>query len=437
MARKRSGFIYTRQQGGEVRYYGDFRDFADVGGKREALIPRGAERATTDLVLAQSLAASRLADLEARRRSRQRGEPEGETFLAPYVVYHLRKKRLAKRVTPQWLDAAELHLRAAIEFFCNRGRPLPQDSSGEVLLSSISDRELRSISVIDIQDYTEWLAKRPANRGAKTLSQSSQRKYLNSLSNLFKRAISEGKVPAGHNPVSGLLEKPQDQHERGESRWLEVHEAALLLESARTYRPKRPYAAIPPEMLHAIIATMLLTGGRPDEVYGLHVRDVSFERGTITFRPNESRARVKTAGSVRAVPMWPQLRAILEEYLREHPIRSGLLFPSPRTGKKVDDIRKALDEIATRVGWRKGEIRPYAFRHTYCAARLQTLDRGHPVSEFTVGRELGHGGAALVRAVYGHLGQHRHRSEEVEFRAEQHMEQLSDRLRALGGIQAA
>jgi hypothetical protein len=29
------------------------------------------------------------------------------------------------------------------------------------------------------------------------------------------------------------------------------------------------------------------------------------------------------------------------------------------------------------------------FRHAYCAARLQTLDRGAPVSTYSVGRELG------------------------------------------------
>ena len=57
------------------------------------------------------------------------------------------------------------------------------------------------------------------------------------------------------------------------------------------------------------------------------------------------------------------------------------------------------------------------FRHTYCAARLQTLDRGAPVSTYTVARELGHSSEAMVRRVYAHLGQVRHRSEVVEYRA--------------------
>ena len=45
------------------------------------------------------------------------------------------------------------------------------------------------------------------------------------------------------------------------------------------------------------------------------------------------------------------------------------------------------------------------FRHTYTAARLQTLDQGAPVSVYTVAKELGHGGETMVRRVYGHLGQ--------------------------------
>ena len=72
------------------------------------------------------------------------------------------------------------------------------------------------------------------------------------------------------------------------------------------------------------------------------------------------------------------------------------------------------------------------FRHTYCAARLQTLDRGAPVSTYTVARELGHESEAMVRRVYAHLGEVRHRSEVVEYRVAQHLEQIGDRLQKLG-----
>jgi integrase len=82
----------------------------------------------------------------------------------------------------------------------------------------------------------------------------------------------------------------------------------------------------------------------------------------------------------------------------------------------VSDFRKALDAAAIAAGWKAGEIHTKMFRHSYCSARLQTLDRGAPVSVFTVSKELGQSGDALVKRVYGHLGQVRHRADVVEYR---------------------
>ncbi len=90
-----------------------------------------------------------------------------------------------------------------------------------------------------------------------------------------------------------------------------------------------------------------------------------------------------------------------------------------------------MGTVAERAGWKAGEIRSKMFRHTYCAARLQTLDQGAPVSIYTVARELGHGGDSMVKRVYGHLGTVRHRAEAVEYRVDQQKKTLGDRLAAL------
>ncbi|MEX2570806.1 MAG: hypothetical protein WD737_05830 [Gemmatimonadota bacterium] len=109
-----------------------------------------------------------------------------------------------------------------------------------------------------------------------------------------------------------------------------------------------------------------------------------------------------------------------------------LLFPSPQTGRMLDNIDKALDVVAGTVGWKPAEVRVKAFRHAYASARVQTLDRGYPVSEFVVAKEMGHGGFDLVKRVYGHLGQINHRSEVVEYEVEQQREVIPpDRLRML------
>lgn len=406
-SRKRSR-IYWREQGGERRAYGDFRD---VGGGREALINRaaGETRATTDSVVAEKLVADRLAELQKQKLDSGRDSAliglKQRAKLEAFVTHHLIQKAKSGKFSETWLTDTERMLKLAIEHFG-------------------ADRELLSIGVADVQGWANVLASRSNGRGG-TLGGGAVRHHLNVLSNLYRRAQSEGSVTPGYNPCAALIDKPSGRRE--EARWLEVHQAALLLESARTFKAKREEVAL--TFIHPLIATYLLTGARESEVLGLEVQDINFERKTITFRPNEWR-RLKTTTSHRTVPMWPQLETILRDYLRQSARAGGLLFPSPRAEEDamVTDFRKALDAVAERAGWKEGEVRSKAFRHTYCAARLQTLDNGAPVSIYTVGRELGHGGEALVKRVYGHLGEVRHRSEVVEYRVEQHKRKLKAKL---------
>jgi len=402
LARKRSR-IYKR--GG--RYWGDFRA---LGGKREPLVPPGEAVATTDPDVAEVLAADRIKELRTSSRNRVLLGFEGPTPLEPYASRHLVLKSKSSRVTRSHVSELETRLRRAVEFFG-------------------ADRDLSTISVSDVQDFTAWLQKL-SNRQGGTLNPATVRHYLNALSNLYVRALSERRVPAGHNPVRDMMDKPAGQP--GEAEWLEVHEAALLLEAARRYGPSSLHRD-PLPFMYPLIGTYLLTGGRTSEVLGLQVADVSFDRKTIRFRPLQHR-RIKTVAGWRTVPLWPQLEGILQEHVfgGNAPLGEGLLFPSPRTGGMIHNFSKALDAIAQTAGWKEGEIRSKMFRHTYCAARLQTLDHGEAVSSYTVGRELGHGANKLVDQIYGHLGQVRHRADVVEYRIENHRDVLADQLKALG-----
>lgn len=393
-------------------------------------MPKGERRETTDPVIAETLVAKRLAELQELKRNKNVLGIERQTTLASFAAHHLVRKAEAGRVTEGWLTETQKHLESAIAFFCNDGDPLPRDpKTDEILLENINDRDLRAITVPEVEAWKSWLAKRPGKREGSFLSGGTIRHYLNALSNLYQRAQSEGYVAPGYNPVAALIEKPTAK--RQEARWLEVHEAALLLEAARLYKPRSGRGA--PSFLHPLLATFLLTGGRKSEVLGLEVEDISFDRKTITFRPNGTRG-LKTATSRRTVRMWPQLEKILRKYVfgGDKPL-GALLFPSDRVAGegKVWDLRKSLADVARRAGIDPDRVHLHALRHTYCAARLQTLDNGHPVSPFTVAKELGHGGTALVERIYGHLGEVRHRSEVVEFRVEQHRKILGDRLKEL------
>ena len=94
----------------------------------------------------------------------------------------------------------------------------------------------------------------------------------------------------------------------------------------------------------------------------------------------------------------------------------------------MSDVRGAFQSIERWGGFPEGEITSKALRHTYCSARLQTLDRGEPVGLDTVRREMGHGDESLVRHIYGHLGTIRHRAPVVEYRVAQHLDLLGERL---------
>lgn len=431
MARKRRkrGRPETKLYWRNGRAYGDFRAYADVGGGREALALPGKSWGTEDPEIADALFAQRLQELEGKRKQRAGLKVREVTTLAPLVRHHLVTKHEAGQTSDAHMMDLEHRLGVAIEFFG-------------------AERDPQTIEPREVRAWAEDLAA-SGRRKPGTV-----RHYLNALSGLYRRAHEGRHVEGNYNPVAALVEKPTGRW-KGEAAFLEVEDAALLLEAARILEER---AAIRPgdegnrataaPGLYPIIATFLLTGGRKSEVLGLDVEDVSFDRGLVSFRPNRHRG-LKTSTSHREVPIWPQLEEILREWMfgGESPRTSGLLFPS-LTGGMIGDLRKSLDQMAELCGMETGEVRTRRFRHTYCSARLQTVQRivkpGRDpvrdgddafeyveVSKFTVQKEMGHGGAQLVDRIYGHAQRNPHRSDVVEFRVQNHRETLGERLTAL------
>lgn len=400
------------------RAYGDFRSYEDVGGNREALAEPGKTWGTTDAQIANVLYDARLAALKEKRRGRTGVTKQRHTTLDVLVQHHLIQKAKAD-LTLTHLNDLETRLAAALAFFGTK-------------------RDPRTIEPSEVSQWMDHLAE-GGRRKPGTI-----RHYLNALSGLYGRTQERLCVPPGYNPVAALQEKPSTVRAT-EATFFEVPEAALILEAARILDQDERKNATPG--LYPLIATFLLTGGRRSEVFGLDVGDISFDRKLIRFRPNAHR-RLKTSTSNRVVPLWPQLRDILQEWMfgGEQPRTEGLVFPSV-TGGMITSIDKTLDQIAEICGMEEGEIRLHGFRHTYCSARLQTVQRilrpGADASEdgsyeyvevsrFQVQKEMGHGGGQLVNRIYGHAQRMAHRSETVEYRVEQHAKELGARLKDLG-----
>ncbi len=382
--RRRRDRLYHREGRG---WYGDFRDFADVGGKREAMTPPGSQNPTEDRDEASVLAAQRLEELKDRR---ERGAGAANPTLRDFGRRHLELKRVSRGRAESTVKRDAYSIQRLLEFF------------GESVT-------LSEISVERLSDYVAWRSVQPGRHGTGRTANQTILNELNALGNLFRRAVAEKK--AALNPVQLMVDRPSQTV--GEAVWLECGEGARVISEALKLDGE-PGGKRLIRCLGPIVATFLLTGGRKTEVFGLELRDVDFENERVHIRPNAWRG-LKRSRHKRSVPLWPQLEAILRPYAEGLGRDSGLLFPAPTHGGMMDDVRWQLDKALERAKITK-PVNLHTFRHTYAAMRLQTTDNGQAVSPYTVMRELGHSSIGLIEKTYGHLLNVRHRADVVEYR---------------------
>ena len=205
------------------------------------------------------------------------------------------------------------------------------------------------------------IAPRTARRGAdgRPLSEGSVRHHLNAR----LQPLPSGAVPA---PGDARLQPRRRPHGEAagraqEAAWLEVPAAALLLESVE----RLPRLTVPNALpyLPELLATLLLTGGRLSEVLGLEVEDVSLDRRTIAFRPNQWRraqdARLRAHGAALAAARgaapgrtstsgpgrrsWTMLRYVGCFFRRRSagPSRCSGIFRSPSIAPRSSGIPRA------------------------------------------------------------------------------------------------
>ena len=166
---------------------------------------------------------------------------------------HIAACEREKSTTARWVESSGVFLGRAVTFFG-------------------AERRLGAITAEDVVEWIEWLRQFETKRG-RPMAEATVRHHLVALSKLYRRAQRKRYVGAGYNPVSLLDARERPKLPPSETRCLEVPEAALLLELARTYPVKKHE----PEMALAypLIAAFLLTGGRQKEVLGLRLQDVA------------------------------------------------------------------------------------------------------------------------------------------------------------------
>lgn len=315
-------------------------------------------------------------------------------------------KDLAKKsaANPLLEEYAERHLRMLDIEDSTRERYALALDNVTTWMNAFLSRPTR-VRDIDGELVSEYIAARKGHVARQTI-----RNELYPLSGLMRRAVQERKAEV--NPVRDHMDIPKvgsDGIER-EIQWLEIGEAARTLGACQGADVRKD-GRVRLRLLHALVATFLLTGGRRDEVFGLDASDVDLENNQVIFRANRWRA-LKRDNQKRIVPLWPQLKTILAKHLDGR--TTGLVFSLK--GKKLgaSAIKKGLATVQAEAKIEK-HLHPHIFRHTYTAARLQTMDGDHPVSVYTVAAELGHQDLSMMERHYGHVMKVRHRSKVVEY----------------------
>jgi integrase len=410
--------IRWRNQGGKRRAYADLRS---LGGGQPALIPPGEKRATTDPEIAELLLQQHIRRLTDRKQKQAMFaiDPDFEGF----VDHHVEEMERSREGRPGWLLNTRTNLTRAVKYFtcyqhATTRNPKPQPRP----------RSLSTIGVQDVRAFHEWLKTQPNRRGG-MLSAQSRRHHLIALSGLFKRAISERKLPVGSNPVTAMADEPVEPIR--ETVWLDVAELALLLESARTFASKAQAAGRQPSLpcIYEFLATFVLTGAQEGEIRRLQLGYLDFESCTIHI------LNAATGQVDRSVPMHGQLREILLPYVKQLGRTTGHLFTT-HSGEAVGDWRRMLDLIATRAGFRIGQIRTRVLRTSYITHRLACMEHGTPIDPYEVAREVGYTSPAMIKTVYERAQHCRGTMDELAFRPDAIGPDLQARLQAVYSLPA-
>lgn len=113
----------------------------------------------------------------------------------------------------------------------------------------------------------------------------------------------------------------------------------------------------------AMLLCMYAAGLRMNEVFDLRVSDVHLTSGYLRVRGK--------GGKTRLVPMAPRLEdALRGQVACRKLVEAELLFPSPRGGKKYNNIKTALRFAVERSGVNK-HITPHMLRHSFATHLLE------------------------------------------------------------------
>ena len=164
--------------------------------------------------------------------------------------------------------------------------------------------------------------------------------------------------------------------------------AAEARDRANEHRRERDYELMPKligysDHITPMVLLSLNTGMRQGELFALAWSAVDLERKTITVLASHSKGN-----TTRVIPLNSEALAVLQTIKPE--LATGLVFKSPVTGGRFNNVKKAWAEV-TKTAKLPG-LRWHDLRHDFAS---QLVMRGAPL--FTVQKLLGHANPRMTQ----------------------------------------
>lgn len=224
-----------------------------------------------------------------------------------------------------------------------------------VLVKAFKNKTLRQITSPMIESFKQEFLTAPTKHGKKR-SLATVNYHLSILSKIFSLAVDAELVDT--NPCSRVRKFSLNN---GRMRVLSGEEEVKLFSALGDN-----------ELVKQIVTVALHTGLRRGEIFNLKWFDVDFGRGLVQVRESKS-------GKKRIMPMNATVRTLLNGIKR----KNEYVFPSPKTGGKLTDIKQSFRKALRDAGI--GNFRFHDLRHT---AATRMADAG--ADAFTLARILGH-----------------------------------------------
>jgi integrase len=271
------------------------------------------------------------------------------------------------------------------------------------------DRNFSYLYSKNLSDITKWdIDKWRTEKLNSGLAATTVNRITSTLKGVFSRAVEWEAIPA--NPLAKI--KPKKVDTKARIRYLSPDEESRLLtalddreneqitkrESGNSWRKTRNRQLKDPikktsftDHLKPIVLLALHTGLRRGELFNLKWSDVMLEDSNPHFTVEGTTAKSSTT---RHLP----LNEIAEKTIRQWQSQSnnsGLVFPSPRTGKRMETIKSSWSSLMKRAEIKN--FRLHDLRHTFASKLVM---RG--VSLYTVKELLGHSSIEMTQR-YAHL----------------------------------